>query len=481
MFVIGALLTFPAVRQHDVDFERRAVATPRRIVVPFGAEKITMPPATTLREAYQATDPRPLQSGDPYFVDLASARGSAATVRLRQMIENCAPGNYSPIAFSGHRGSGKSTELRQLEQALGPSCFMLYLDVNEFLDAADVDYTDLFLLISRRLLESLQEANVSLSESLLHAVEGWFKEVTEETEETVKLSAGVTTEAKAGVEIPFLARLLAKFTADAKVGSSSRITTRQKLDSYFSGLLSNTNLLLTAAAEALRSAGKPCQLLIVFDNLDRLPPARSEKLFFDHGSELQDMACHAVYTVSIDTYYSPRGLPNVFPSRAILPNVKLWARKTKADQNQAGIAALVEVVRRRLDVDTLIHPPSLTEEFVRLSGGSVRQLIRLVREAVLGAQSRGLAAIDADAAQDAAGNLQQDFERMLEPSDYKLLARTWATKSIEKDDAHMQLLSNLAILEYNGKELWHDVNPLIEPIDAFRAVAKKSRPKRRRR
>jgi len=107
-----------------------------------------MPPATTLREAYQATDPRPLQSGDPYFVDLASARGSAATVRLRQMIENCAPGNYSPIAFSGHRGSGKSTELRQLEQALGPSCFMLYLDVNEFLDAADVDYTDLFLLIS---------------------------------------------------------------------------------------------------------------------------------------------------------------------------------------------------------------------------------------------------------------------------------------------------------------------------------------------
>jgi len=45
----------------------------------------------------------------------------------------------------------------------------------------------------------------------------------------------------------------------------------------------------------------------------------------------------------------------------------------------------------------------------------------------------------------------------------------------------MQLLSNLAILEYNGKELWHDVNPLIEPIDAFQSVIKKPGSKRRRR
>ena len=88
-------------------------------------------------------------------------------------------------------------------------------------------------------------------------------------------------------------------------------------------------------------------------------------------------------------------------------------------------------------------------------------------------------AIDSEALEDAARSIQQDYERMLEPSDYKLLAHTWANKGIEKDDAHMQLLSNLAILEYNGKELWHDVNPLIEPIDAFQSAVKRNRPKRR--
>ena len=178
-----------------------------------------MAPATTLREAFQATNPQQsLPSGDPYYVDFTQARNSRATDYLRQMVENCGEGQHSPIAFSGHRGSGKSTELRQLEQALGCSCFMLYLDIVDFLDPLDVDYTDLFLLVCRQVLESLHEHGVSLSANLLHDVEKWFMEVTKETEESVKLSAGISTEAKAGAEIPFIARLLAKLTADAKAG-----------------------------------------------------------------------------------------------------------------------------------------------------------------------------------------------------------------------------------------------------------------------
>jgi hypothetical protein len=152
-----------------------------------------VPPADTLRDAYQAADPRPLGSGDPYFVDLTEGRDSKATELLRQMIENCGGGHSSAIAFSGHRGSGKSTELRQLQYEL-TSCYAFYLDVNDFLDAADIDYTDIFLLVSRVLLDRLRGDGVSISSDLLKAVENWFISVTKETEQTVTLSAGVTTE-----------------------------------------------------------------------------------------------------------------------------------------------------------------------------------------------------------------------------------------------------------------------------------------------
>lgn len=427
-------------------------------------------PAGTLKEAYQAADPRPLVSGNPYFVDLGPARQSWATNRMKMMIENCAETSYAAIAFSGHRGSGKSTELKKLQEELAASCFPIYLDVYEFLDPADVAYTDLFLLLSRRLLDQLREHNVQLSGELLKAVEDWFKKVTKETEESVSLSAGIATEAKAGVELPFIAKLLAKLTAEVKAGSSHKQSTREELDRYFSGLLNNTNIILQAASDALHDAGRASKILIVVDNLDRLPPDKSEQLFFGHGSQLQDLACHAVYTVSIDTFYSPRLLGHVFSNHLLLPNVKLRKGKSDTAPNAAGINGLTEVVSRRIDIDKVFQDRELTARLVSLSGGSVRQLIRMIREAVLSAQSRQLQCIDATAIEDAARSLRHDFERSLTPENYTVLAATAQTKSIQKDERAMQLLSNMAILEYNGSEVWYDVNPLIESIDAYRSA-----------
>ncbi len=451
-------------------------------MVGFRADVKPMAPATTLREAFQATNPQQsLPSGDPYYVDFTRARNSRATDYLRRMIENCGEGQHSPIAFSGHRGSGKSTELRRLGHALGSSCFMLYLDIVDFLDPLDVDYTDLFLLVCRQLVECLTKNNISISENLLQEVEKWFTDVTKESEKSLELSGGIGVEAKAGAELPLVARFLGALTASMKAGSKRKETTRQELDRYFSALSSNTNVLLTEASRALRDAGKHYQLLIVFDNLDRLPSKKSEDLFFVHGSQLQEMACHAVYTVSIDTYYSRRHLANIFPNRHMLPNVKVRTGKLNPEPYQPGVDALLQVIEKRLNVATLMDPPELARGFVQRSGGSIRQLIRLLREAVLSAQARNRESIDQEALDDAGRAIQQDYERMLEPPDYKLLAHTWATKSIEKGEAYMQLLSNLAILEYNGNELWYDVNPLIEFIDAFRAVSKKPRPRGHRR
>jgi hypothetical protein len=440
-----------------------------------------MPQAQTLREVFQVCDPaQPLPSGNPFFVELSVARSSRATENLRERIESSiGAGQFASIVFSGHRGSGKSTELHQLEQLLSKTCFSLHLDVNDFLDPADVDYTDLFLLISRRLLDALAENGIALSKRLLQAVENWFATVTKETEETIKLSAGVAVDAKAGLEIPFISRLLAKLTADIKAGSSKKLTTRQELDQYFSGLLSNTNLLLTAAADALKQGGQPFQILIVFDQLDRLPPEKSEKLFFSHGSQLQGLQCHALYTVSIDTFYSRHGIANIFHQREFLPNVKLRFGRLDHSRNEPGIRALVQVIGKRINRERLLSPPSLDVDFVLLSGGSVRQLIRLLRDAALSARTRGLSAIDPEALEDAARGIQQDFERTLEPDHYPLLAKTAKFTEIEKDEPHMLLLRNMAILEYDGKDLWYDVNPLIGPIDAFKTAAKK--PKERAR
>ena len=195
-------------------------------------------------------------------------------------------------------------------------------------------------------------------------------------------------------------------------------------------------------------------------------------IFFAHGAQLQDLACHAVYTVSIETFYSHSGLGNVFSKHVLLPNIKLQRSKTDAKLFQPGMDGMIEVIARRLAADTLLPTPGLKENFVTLSGGSVRQMIRLLQESVLSAQSRRIEIIDGEALKDAAQRLQQGFQRSLEEDDYKLLAHTEKTKNIKKDDEYMRLLRNTAIMEYNGSEVWYNVNPLIQPIDAFKAAKK---------
>ncbi|MFZ0774385.1 MAG: hypothetical protein WAN08_23410 [Candidatus Sulfotelmatobacter sp.] len=339
----------------------------------------------------------------------------------------------------------------------------------------------MFLLVSRTLLDKLREHGVSVDAGLLKLVEQWFMTVTKETEESVKLSAGVSTEAKAGAEIPFIARLMAKFTADIKAGSSQKVATRVELDRYFSGLLKNTNLLLTSASEALAKAGRPSQILILVDNLDRVPPKKADDLFFAHGSQLQDLNCHVVYTISIDACYSHKGIANVFPNHAILPNVKLRAGRSDPTPREEAFNALRQVVEKRINVGKLFTDAKSVEALIAHSGGSVRQLIRLLREAVLSSQARHLEIMDAKSIDDAAQALRLDFERILGVEDYERLARIFISKKIQKDEEHMRSLSNLAVLEYNGTELWHDVNPLIESIDAFKeALAKARRPVRTR-
>ena len=73
-------------------------------------------PATNLEDVLDATTERPLAGNDPRYVDLRAARGGEDTVRrlerhLRQAVRSDLP---RLTLLTGHKGVGKSTELRRL-------------------------------------------------------------------------------------------------------------------------------------------------------------------------------------------------------------------------------------------------------------------------------------------------------------------------------------------------------------------------------
>src|SRR5207249_4842669 len=108
---------------------------------------------------------------------------------------------------------------------------------------------------------------------------------------------------------------------------------------------------------------------------------------------------------------------------------------------------------------------------VEMSGGSVRDLMRLVGNAQLIAAAEDKARIDAAAVKRAVLKMRLDFERLLTPGRvyYPLLAQIHLSKSEEvagpftADPESVanyraffsQLLFAGAVLEYNGDQLWY--------------------------
>ena len=76
--------------------------------------------AERLEEVAEQASPDPLEPGDSRYVDISDGRGTTELKELWLCLEDhSARGNrFAAIAFTGHRGCGKSTELLRLEHVL---------------------------------------------------------------------------------------------------------------------------------------------------------------------------------------------------------------------------------------------------------------------------------------------------------------------------------------------------------------------------
>jgi hypothetical protein len=117
-----------------------------------------------------------------------------------------------------------------------------------------------------------------------------------------------------------------------------------------------------------------------------------------------------------------------------------------------------------------------------MSGGSVRDLMRLLDQAQLSARVDDKERIDKASASEAVTKLRIEFERLLIPGQvyFPLLAKIHETKQLELeaalDQAAVQaarafcadLLIMGAVLEYDGGECWYDTHPVVHEIRSLR-------------
>jgi hypothetical protein len=443
--------------------------------------------AVTLGEAYNVCDVRPLEGDDfkKYYYDLSQVRKSQAINGVKLSLQLSQAQQTQTILFTGHRGGGKTTELRRLETELNKEYFIIYFMADEELDINDARYTDLYLVIIKQVEQQLRQHNISLDKRLLDSFSTWFKDITQENEQTVESSISIEAGSQIGndIPIPFLAKLWIKLLAQIKGSDKRKKVIRETLEKDISRLKNDINALLRDGTKKLREKYPQYKgILIIVDNLDRVPVNVGDHLFFDYATQLQELDCNIIYTVPISVVYSPKNVGNVFDQNPhILPMVNIYQynpevnrQNTDLKYNKTYLNAMAGLIAKRVNIDLLFESPNDLLKIALASGGHVRQLMRIMRTACFTAVSNGNDKINPDDINYAIKQEQFTFERVIPSQHYPIIAEVCLTKNLENREIAQQVLYNTSVLEYNGDNRWNYVNPVIKQSHLFKEALKKA-------
>ena len=430
--------------------------------------------ATNLKDAYEICAVEPLQGKDldKYYIPLLEARNSEAIIQVGQILEQQKPETFCTILFTGHRGCGKSTELRRIEEKWKNQYLTIFLNAEEETDINDLEYIDIYLMVIRKVELTLRSLKITFDWQLQKNVEDWFKEVTEESEQSVALPLNTEASASLGADAPFFAKLLFKLMGVIKNSSSQKMIIRETLKKEVTRMKGDINLLLSDGLKKLRAKFPNYKgFLVIVDNLDRCPPVVSNKLFFDYAVQIRELHCSMIYTVPILARYSSRCGGDSFDDLRILPMVNIYQLNRAGyplQFSQEGLDAVARIIEKRVDVDLLFNSRKELIELAKASGGNIRQLIYLMQRTCLTASGREHTKIQSEDVEYAIKQRQFNFERSLNKKFFKELAYVALNKEfLDEEDIRIQMLYTTAVLEYNGSDCWNYPNPLVMRSHSF--------------
>ena len=343
---------------------------------------------------------RPLDVGDPkdsalYVNGMHTTEGVSPVDELRVGIDMSErPGTW---LFTGHRGVGKSTELRRMANDLRKQGHLVIVaDMGEYLNLVEPVKTETLLLTM--VAAMADGADKFLGGERLHgsyASRLWdFLRSTEIqiTEATAQLPLGDT-------KLSFKAQL------------KDNPGFREKVLSTVQGAVALLAAQVRAFAKSVRDdmrtqRGADKQVVLILDSLERLRVTGADaQVCYDAISRTFDQNAEYLKLEHIHVVYSvPPYLPFLSPrigsyfgvSVCTLPHVKVFQTpptlagvasagqpsttmppRAKADDH--GIKLMTETVIKRYPAVTQLIPQALLNELALASSGSVRDYFRLVK------------------------------------------------------------------------------------------------------
>jgi len=417
-----------------------------------------------VKKVYQAFDPGPLspEQADLY-VQLDEVRGSSGLVRKLAQTIRLSSGSTC-LLLAGHVGSGKSTELRRLQNELeggDDKRFVVFCEITEDIDTNDADFPDLLIAIVRQIAGQFRTR-------LDHKLKpGYFKQRWAEIKDLLGQEVDLKT---VGLETG-----LAKFSATIKSSPNTRLEIRKLLEPRTDRWIDAANDVISEAVLALSNKGYS-DLVVIVDGLDKLPVEKrkdldtsiAERLFINRHAQLTALHCHTIYTLPIALAYScqERDIASLYNLTAppVVPMTKIKHQNGRTFKK--GFEKFRDIVSKRIEkvgatIEDIFESDALLDEIIACTGGQPRLLMTLIREALVEKD----VPIEKSTVETVARKVTHSYERQLRQEHWAIIGQVKKDhvlkRTMENDGLYMELLANRAILQYVNDREWYGLNPLL--------------------
>lgn len=429
----------------------------------FSLPRLMTPPSDRLKifqRAYQNTDLTPLLE-PKQLQQFGVEYGVEPLEELEQLLEDNAS-QAAKIIFSGHRGCGKSTLLAELGRQLSDRYFVSVFSISDTIEMSDVNHVNILFAIAVNLMLKAEHKQIPIPQAVKESFYKWFAKRTKT--ETELLSA----------EVSGGFNFWDWFVSKLKTEASVRNEIKQEFERNITDLVAKLNEI----AAVVQSASEK-KVLVIIDDLDKLDLSVVKPIFRDHIKALFLPGFNIVYTIPVsslrDAPFRASLQTESNDQIVVMPVAKLMGRDDRRSNTpnyrEEKIATLCEVLSKRLPSEIL--PNAIAREIVLASGGVLRELIRIsnrccrlcLRE-LRRHPDRDDLQISTTVLEQALNDLRLDFEITLGKADYDILSTTYANflPDDPKDQAFLDLLHGLHILEYRNSAVWYDVHPIVTDL-----------------
>lgn len=424
----------------------------------------------------------PVTPESPFYVDFKNLRGDFQEREVLSMLNVQANANgeyefqYDPnrtnktlLFLAGMRGSGKTSELAKYAQLLNsPNCFFVVTcNVDEELDMDNVQYMDILIFQLEKLLIRASEVNLKLDSTILESMSKWFQDRVKEINTSLKGegSSEIELDTDKPLSLTSLFGRMLGLTARLKMGLSGTRehaeTIRNSFKNRFVDFSAKFNTFIDLTKEQLRKEDKAREILFIVDGLEKTMSADTRrKIIMEESNRIRQIKANTIFTLPIELMKEEQHIRH-FSEIIAFPFIKLKERDGTTVTE--AVALFEEFVYKRIS-PSLFDSPETVKEAIRYSGGSPRQLLRIIKQANWYTdETKGK--ITQQSMEKALDKLGNNMARYLEPGDFELLKRLKtdleAGNPIGFNNDIQGLLEKEVLFEYNDGT-HKSVNPLLE-------------------